>query len=366
MDPSLDEIKYVMALLLVQKVGHTLAKNLIVYAGSAEAVFREKKQALKKIPGVGEWIAQNIYQFSDFDRVEEELAFIQRHHIKPLYYLSDDYPKRLKDLHDAPALLFFKGNGDLNRSKIIAVVGTRKATDYGKFVTKNIMEGLAPFNPCIVSGLAFGIDHIAHSSAITNNLENIAVLGHGLHTIYPFTHKNIARDITQNGGLLTEYFSGRKPDRENFPERNRIVAGMSDAVILVESGIKGGALITANIAYSYNREVFAFPGRTIDTFSEGCNFLIKTNKAVLIEKASDIAYNLCWDLPDNKRRLKINVETTDEEEQIINFLNGRDKTHFDMIIENINWPASRLSPVLMSLEMKGLIQTSPGNHYRLI
>ena len=277
------QLHYQIALTMLPNIGSIVAKNLIAYCGSAEAVFKASKQKLMKIPTIGEDRADSILQTEVLKQAEEELKFIADNDIHPIYFTEDEYPQRLKSCVDSPILLFYKGGADLNAEKIIGIVGTRKATDYGKEMTKKIVAELAAQDVLVISGLAYGIDVAAHQSALEHNLKTVGVLGHGLNMIYPSQHTSIAQKMTAQGGLLSEYKSFDEMSPHKFPERNRIVAGMCDALVVVESGTKGGAVITANIANSYNREVFALPGRATDKMSAGCNFLVKTFKATMIE-----------------------------------------------------------------------------------
>ncbi len=361
-----DNLLYTLALLMVHKIGPKMAKNLIAYCGSAENVFRQKKGLLAKIPGIGAKLSERISAFKDFSRAEEELKFIEKHSIKPLYFMDENYPQRLRDLHDAPVLLFYKGNAPLNYKRVIGIVGTRKATDYGRAFCEQLVEELMPYNAQIVSGLAYGIDTVAHKAAVKYNLPTIGVMGTGLDKIYPNANRSLAVQMIENGGLLTEYISGTEPDREHFPARNRIVAGMTDALILVETTRTGGALITAEIAHSYNREVFAAPGRLNDEFSAGCNYFIKINKAYLLEKAADIAFQLGWDetdqKPDKSARYK---DLSKHELEIINILKEKDRVDLDNITHLLGADLSTVSMLLLELEFKGLVQALPGKFFRL-
>ncbi|HPD65948.1 MAG TPA: DNA-processing protein DprA [Bacteroidia bacterium] len=363
------DLVYKISLTLVPGVGPVLARNLIAYCGSPEAVFTERKNHLQKVPGIGATIAEAITSFTRFDRAEKEIDFIQKHNIRALFYLDEEYPARLKEVEDAPVVLYVKGKQNLNVAKVLGVVGTRKATFYGKTVSNQIIAALKPFNVLIISGLALGIDYIAHRAALNNDLPTAAVLGHGLDSIYPGQHRAIAAEIASKGCLITEYLSGTPPDKPNFPERNRIVAGMVDAVLVVETGVKGGALITAELANSYNREVFAIPGRTDDLLSAGCNRLIKHNKACLVENAEDIAYHLGWDISQTNTHDDIAgkiAELSEAELQVYNFLKNNNKTHIDQITSGIGKPVSELSVILLGLEFKGLIHTLPGNFYQSV
>ena len=276
---------YHIALTSIPNIGSITAKKLIAYTGSVSQIFNDKKSTLEKIPGIGAFNAQNIIQNKDFalNLAQHELSFIEKHNINALTYLEDNFPKRLIQCEDGPLVIFSNGEFNFNSQKVISIVGTRNATDYGKEFCENLIFDLMPHKPLIVSGLAFGVDICAHKSAIKNNLPTIGVLAHGLDRIYPAIHTSTAKQMLENGGLVTEFRSGTNPDRENFPKRNRIIAGLSDLTIVIESSKKGGSLITADLANSYNRDVFALPGRINDTQSEGCNALIKQNKAHLIQ-----------------------------------------------------------------------------------
>jgi len=363
-----ENLLFLLSLMQVPNVGNVLAKNLIAYCGSPEAVFKQKKNHLIKIPGIGEKIASNILKFSDFGKAETEIAFIEKHQIDPLYFLDEKYPARLKEIADAPVLLFYKGNANLNQGRVIAIVGTRKATDYGKSACEKLIQELQPYNPLIISGLAYGIDYCAHKGALANGMSTVGVLGHGLDKIYPAAHRSVAVKMVTQGGLLTEYSSGTAPDREHFPERNRIVAGMVDGVVLVETTRFGGALITAEIASSYDRDVFAFPGRVGDEYSSGCNHLIKVNKAYLIENTEDLVYFLGWQKGIEKPALRSNKYDALPLEQlaIINILKEKDKSELDYLTQSTGYSLSEISVLLLDMEFKGIIQALPGKCYRLI
>jgi len=357
-----------LSLMQVPNVGNVLAKNLIAYCGSPEAVFKQKKNHLVKIPGIGEKIANNILKFNAFEKAEAEVAFIEKHQIQPLYFLDENYPARLKEIVDTPVLLFYKGNADLNQGRVIAIVGTRKATDYGKSICEKLIAELYPYNPLIISGLAYGIDYCAHKAALAHGMSTVGVLGHGLDKIYPAAHRSVAVKMVAQGGLLTEYRSGTSPDREHFPERNRIVAGMVDGVVLVETSRFGGALITAEIASSYDREVFAFPGRVGDEYSSGCNHLIKVNKAYLIENTEDLVYFLGWQKGVEKPALRTNKYGALPLEQlaIINVLKEKEKSELDYLTQTTGYSLSEISVLLLDMEFKGIIQALPGKCYRLL
>ncbi|MBK5283964.1 MAG: DNA-protecting protein DprA, partial [Bacteroidia bacterium] len=351
-------------------VGPVLGKTLVSYCGSLEAVFREKKTRLEKIPGIGSIIAASVSTSDVMERAEEESVFIRKHKVTPIFFTEADYPHRLKHCEDSPLMLYYKGKGNLNHTRILAIVGTRKATDYGKKVCEEIVRQLAPLDVCISSGLAYGIDICAHKAALKNNLSTIAVLAHGLDMIYPGTHRATAEKMLDNGGLLTEFMTKTKPDKENFPSRNRIVAGMSDAVLVIESAVKGGAIITANIANSYNRDVFALPGRNDDEYSLGCNYLIKKNKAALVESAEDIAYQLGWENNENEKtkkpsQLSIFNELKDDEKELVHLLQQNGKLAIDSICLRAKLPMGKVATTLLNLEFRGIVRSLPGKIYQI-
>src|SRR6185436_1217929 len=316
-----ENLKYKIALTLISGVGNVIARNLVSYCGSVEGVFKESKKRLEKIPEVGPVTAEAIVKHRDFERAEKECLFIEKYKITPLFYLDKNYPSRLKNCSDAPVMLYYKGTADLNAQRIVAMVGSRSATEYGKSVTENLIADLKNIKVIIVSGLAYGIDICAHKAALKNEMETIGVLAHGLDRVYPGLHKSIAEKMIGHGGLLTEYLTETNPDKENFPQRNRIVAGISDAVIIIEAAKKGGALITAEIANNYNRDVFAVPGKLNDIYSEGCNHLIKINKAALIESSKDIEYIMGWEEKQIKKvkssQRNLFVELNPEEKSLV-------------------------------------------------
>ncbi len=363
------ELLYQIALTQIPGVGDRTAKNLIAHCGSAAAVFEEKKAALEKVPGIGAKGVINIREQTVLSRAEEEVDFIQKNKITPLFYLDPEYPQRLKLCEDGPVLLYFRGNVDLNKRHVISMVGTRNATSYGLDFCEKFIEAIKGFNPLIVSGLAYGIDVQCHKQALQNGIPTVAVLGHGLDRVYPQLHFGVARDIEENGGLLTEFLSGTNPDRENFPKRNRIVAGMSDAIIVVEAARSGGALITAEIANSYNREVFAVPGRVGDTFSEGCNFLIKTHKAALVNTPEDLKYILGWEVENSNqpRQVQLFEELEGQEKEIWQSINAAGgKIELQTLCFQLRMPANRALQTLMNLELRGYVKSRPGQVYALI
>ena len=299
-------------------------------------------------------------------RAEKEMKFVENNGIKPLFYLDPEYPKRLQHCHDSPMMLYYKGNADLNAQKVVGVVGTRNITDYGRYAAEKIIEELASDNVMIISGLAYGVDAVAHRAALKYNLATVGVLGHGLQTVYPAENRNLSTKMLEKGGVLTEFVSGTQPDRENFPKRNRIVAGMIDCLIVIESALKGGAMITAEIANSYDREVFAMPGRIGDIYSEGCNHLIKTNKANLMTGAADVRYVMRWDV-DTKvvaKQMRMFRDFSDDEKKIMGIFEDKNVVHLDDIIVGTELSPSKIASVLLSLEFDGVLTALPGKRYQ--
>ncbi len=361
-------LQYKIGINLIPGISDLNGKKLIAYCGGAEAVFKEKKSNLLKIPGMGEVTASKILNSGVLKRAEQELKFIDKNKIKTYYFLDDNYPERLKHCIDGPIMLYYKGNADLNATKIISVVGTRKASFYGKNMCKSIIEGFKDLDVLVISGLAYGIDTYAHKEAMNNGLKTIGVLAHGLDRIYPSSNRSLAEKMIKQGGLLTDFISLTNPDRENFPKRNRIVAGMADAVLVVESARKGGALITADIANSYNRDVFAIPGRTNDLYSHGCNYLIKTNRAVLVNNADDIRYFMGWDMKKTdkiiQKKLFVNLSGTDK--KIVDIIEEHKKIGIDRICLLAQMPSSKVASALLNLEFNGVVACLPGKIFKLI
>jgi DNA processing protein len=362
-------LKHKIALGLIPRIGDINARKLVSHFGSVEAIFHEPYRNLIKIPGIGSGIAKYISERSYLDRAEQEAEYIVKNNIRLYFYLDNDYPFRLRQCDDSPVVFFFMGDCDLNAAKILSVVGTRNATIHGREICDRIIGGLAVGHPdiIIVSGLAYGIDIASHKAALANNLQTIGVLAHGFNTTYPAVHSSTARTIVNNGGLLTDFLSDALPERNNFLKRNRIIAGLSDATLVIESGIKGGALITADIANSYNRDVFAVPGRPDDQWSAGCNSLIRSNKAALTESSDDIEYFLNWkpekSKPPVQRTLFSDMDNT--EKQIYELLMKEGELTIDIICRTIEIPVYKLSSLLLQMEFKGLVKCSPGNLYRV-
>lgn len=363
------ELFHVLALLRVDGVGDVVAKKLINHCGSAENVFKSQMKALKAIDGVGEILIRNLKDKSVFEKAEQELEYLQNENIQVLYFQNDNYPDKLKHCIDGSVLLFASGNFDFQNRRMISIVGTRQITSYGTEFCKKLIEDLAIFNPIIVSGFAYGVDIVAHQSAVEHDLQTIGVLAHGLNQIYPKTHKKYVAKMEQNGGFLTEFWSNSNPDKENFVRRNRIVAGMSEATIVIESAEKGGSLITANMANDYNRDVFAVPGRTTDRYSQGCNDLIKTQRANLMTSAADLVYCLNWELETKKVKpiqKQLFVSLDFEEQKIYDYLQQNGKQLLDILALECDFPIFRISSILLNMELKGIIRPLPGKLFEAI
>lgn len=363
------ELKYLIALDMIPRIGSITAKKLIACCGGAEAVFREAKTILQKIRGIDDATARAIIGGKTLTEAEKELDFIQKNKINALAYTDDGYPFRLRNCDDSPTFLFVKGSVDLNASKIVSIVGTRNATPYGTECCERLIEqlGARGHNPIIVSGLAYGIDVCAHKSALKCGQSTVGVLGTGLDKMYPAQHQSIANQMLENGALVSDFTSQAKLDRNNFLKRNRIIAGLADATIVVESGEKGGALVTADIAMSYNRDVLAFPGRIGDTYSKGCNDLIKKNKAALIESVEDLEYALGWnEVKSNEVKQLPLFETMNEKEKlIISLLQKSEVETIDSICRQTEIPISELAALLLTMEFSGHVRSLPGKAYTL-
>lgn len=363
------ELFYQLALTLIPNIGDVQAKILVQHFGQASDIFKAKKSGLEKLDGIGEVRAASIKSFSEFHLAEAEIKFIEKYKIRTFFLTDEAYPKRLLNCYDSPTLLFYKGDADLNASRIVAVVGTRSNTDYGKAFTEKLVKELAQQNILIVSGLAYGIDALAHKAAIKNGLPTVGVVGHGLAKIYPAQNADLAKEmIADGGGILTEFFHDTKPDKHNFPLRNRIVAGMSDATIIVESTTKGGSLITAKLADGYNRDVFAVPGRTTDKTSGGCNHLIKYNKAMLLTDAEELLDVMGWKEKKikPKKQRELFIELTADEQKILALLQQSESLHIDEINSYSGLSSSAAAAAILNLELQGILQSQPGKMYKVV
>lgn len=363
------ELFHLLALLQVEGVGDIMAKKLLTAFGSATAVFQAKSNQLRAIEGIGEVLVRKLKDKTIFEKAAAEVQFIEQEGIRVLYFANEDYPERLKHCIDGPVLLFGSGNFDFRNRKLISIVGTRQVTAYGTEFCKKLLEELALFNPIIVSGFAYGVDIVAHQTALEQKLQTVGVLAHGLNQIYPKSHKKYVGKMEQNGGFLTEFWSNSNPDKENFVKRNRIVAGMSEATIVIESAEKGGSLITANLANDYNRDVFAVPGRTTDKYSQGCNELIKTQRAQLITSAADLIYCLSWQLESEKAKTiqkQLFVSLDLEEQKIYDYLQQNGKQLIDIVALECDFPIFKISSILLNMELKGVIRPLPGKIFEAV
>lgn len=364
-----DELIYKVALSLVPGIGGVLARNLIAYTGSARQVFSETCNSLVKIPGIGEVNAKRIRSKGIFEKAEKELEFIRKFNISVHFFSDRSYPRRLKSCPDAPVVLYVKGNANLDEQRIVSIVGTRNATEYGKSVCSELIGAFSArkYKILIVSGLAYGIDIHAHKTALKHNLPTVGVIGHGLDMVYPSLHLDTARKMIENGGLVTDFPSVTRIEPQNFIRRNRIIAGLADATIVVESAEKGGALITAEIASSYNRDVFAFPGRVDEPYSRGCNQLIRTNGASLIQGIEDMEYFMGWESTEGEKVVQpeLFVDLTPDEEKVIQLLRSEGDLFIDQISSELKMPVSKISALLLNMEFKSLLAALPGKVYRL-
>lgn len=364
------ELLSLLALQKVDGVGDIIAKKLLNHCGSAENIFLTKAAQLASIDGVGQFLIKNLKSKAAFLEAELELKFIKEQSIDVHFFKDQTYPDKLKHCIDGPIMLFSTGAINLNNRKILSIVGTRQITSYGTEFCKKLIEDLAPLNPIIVSGFAYGVDIVAHQAAIDLNLQTVAVVAHGLNQIYPKTHKKYVAKMEQNGGFLTEFWSNSNPEKENFVKRNRIVAGMSEATIVIESAEKGGSLITANMANDYNRDVFAVPGRTSDKLSQGCNNLIKTQRANLLTSAADIMYILNWQIEKEvstkavQKQLFITLEN--DEQKIYDYLLKNGKQLLDVIALENDFQVYKISAVLLNMELKGVVRPLPGKLFEAI
>jgi DNA processing protein len=366
------ELYNTIALLRIEKVGDITARELIAHCGSAEAVFRASRQELLKIPNIGATIAENVKKFDDWKRIDAEMQFLDKNDISASLYHEKNYPQRLIHFADSPTIVYRKGDWDANKQqRIVGIIGTRKPTHYGIAFTEKLVAALQAYNVTVISGLAYGIDGVAHRSALENKVPTVGVLAHGLQKVYPPAHEKMAQRMWQEGGaLLTEFPSGTEPDRENFPRRNRIVAGLCDCLVVAETAYKGGSMITANIANEYNKDVFALPGRVNEGISGGCNLLIKSHKAALLESIDDLVYVMRWNesaqKPTKNIQSQLFLELSGDDKIIADALADRAEHAIDALAHRTAIPMSRLSALLLSLEFSGLVRSLPGKRYALV
>ncbi|WP_455498891.1 DNA-processing protein DprA [Coprobacter sp.] len=361
------ETLYQIALTHIKGMNLLLAKTLLAKTGHASDIFREKGESLQNLCGLKTQIFNSETIQKAFDTANKEIDFIEKNHITPIFFTDPEYPARLAECIDAPALLYYRGTANLNSPKILSIVGTRHATNYGRGFCQTLLQELSLWFPdlLIVSGLAYGIDICAHREALNNNLQTIGILAHGMNTLYPSTHRKTAAEMLSHGGLLTEYSSQHPVHKGNFVARNRIVAGISDATLIVESAEKGGSLITADIAESYHRDVFALPGNIQNEYSKGCNQLIRKNKAALITSAQDIADAMCWTIVEKKpKQASLFPELNDTEALLMNILEEKGECQINQLTIASNLPTSQVLANLLELEFKGMIRPYPGGIYR--
>ena len=368
-----DELQAMLALTCTPHVGVILARQLVSTLGTATAVYEHRTELPDILPGVRPSLIQALDCPAAWQRAKVEIDFAAKHHIRILTLSDPAYPSRLRECDDAPLVLYTLGTADFNAAHVVSIVGTRKATDYGRSVCDTFVRDLAAAVPgiLIVSGLAYGIDVAAHRASLAYGASTVGVLAHGLDRIYPSVHRSVAAQMTaRGGGLVTEYMSVTEPERQNFLQRNRIIAGMADALVIVESAVKGGALVTADIAQGYNRDCFAFPGRVGDEYSKGCNNLILRNGAALITSADDFLKAMRWDTTqgaDKPVQRQLFVELSPEEERVLSILRGAgDALHINNIVVEADIPIGRLTSLLFSLEMKGLVRTLAGARYTAV
>ena len=361
-----NELPYQIALTLTENIGVVTAKKLVEHFGNASDIFIAGKKELYNA-GIPRDAVESIKSFNDFSIVEKEIAFINQYNIEPLFITQKNYPQRLLNCYDPPVLLYYKGNADLNQTKIISIVGTRSNTPYGKKITEAIIEKISAQNILIVSGLAYGIDTIAHKAALGNGLPTIGVLANGLKNIYPAENKNLAKEMIAGGGILSELLHDAKPDRYNFPKRNRIVAGMADATIVIETSRKGGSMITAEIASSYGREVFAVPGRIGDDKNEGCNYLIQSNKAQIFTDVEQFLFTMNWDVSKKKARQQTIAfaDLSPQEQKVVDALRSKNTLHIDELKAASGLSSGELANAILNLELSNIVEALPGKMYKL-
>ncbi len=368
----MDELEYQIAITMINGIGPVLARNLVAYTGGARELFQERKSALAKIPGIGNALIDEIKDKRVLEAAKYECDFVARNGIEPIYFTSTAYPRRLSNCEDAPLMLYKKGSCDLNSGKFLSVVGTRNITQDGTILCEKLISELAYHHPdlVIVSGLAYGVDIVAHKVALSSGIHTIACLGHGLDRIYPYLHSATAKEIEKSGALLTEYPRGTQPDKYNFVKRNRIIAGLSQGLLVVESGDKGGSLISAKLAADYNREVMAIPGRVSDLMSRGCNMLIKSNIASLVEEAKDIEFQMGWEsLKKGAVPKQLNLFSdfkSDDERLVYSLLESHKELDVNKLALLSSLPIFKVTPILLSFEFAELIKMLPGNCVRFI
>lgn len=364
------ELIHRIALSMLKGIGPVNARNLVAYCGGVDPIFTDKKlkNTLEKVPGIGPKLIASITDKKVLPAAEKELAYVRKNQLRMHFYLDVEYPRRLKQAEDAPVILYAKGDADLDTGHMVSIVGTRTPTEQGKHLCAELVEGLKEANATIVSGLAYGIDIVAHRQALKNGLPTIGCVAHGLDKLYPGDHAATAKEMVKTGALVSELPSGSPFAPGNFPARNRVIAGLSDCTIVVESGPKGGSLITADIANSYDREVFAIPGRPSDPRSEGCNALIQQNKAMLINSARDVLTFMEW-LPKKRKKAPVQAalfaDLMPDEQMLVDIMKAKGKVHIDELCALSKWPQGKVAGLLLNLEFSGVVRALPGKLYEL-
>jgi DNA processing protein len=359
---------YQIALSKIPSVGGVIARTLVSYCGGCKEVFTQRKRQLLKIPGVGERLVQHIQNPEVLRLAEAELVRVMQKEITCIFYLDDTYPQRLRHYPQSPIILYGLGNMNLNPERVVAIVGTRQPSSYGKSKCEQIVADLAAYNPLIISGLAYGVDITAHRAALHHQLSTIGVMGSGFGHLYPGTHRHVANQMMDAGGLLTEFGYDIGPDRENFPARNRIVAGLADAILVIESARNGGSMITVEYADAFHKDIFALPGRAGDPCSVGCNHLIKTQRAHLVESGEDIAALLRWTTTSTEKvvQRRLFADLTEPEQLLMTCMTEGGEMHIDAIASKAKMQQSELASVLLSLEFKGVVKALPGKRYLVV
>jgi DNA processing protein len=363
------ELIHRIALSMLKGIGPMNARNLVAYCGGVDPIFTDKKlkNTLEKVPGIGPKLIASITDKKVLPAAEKELEYVRKHKLRMLFYLDAEYPKRLRQAEDAPVTLFVKGHANLDETRMVSIVGTRTPTEQGKQLCVELVQGLKEVNATIVSGLAYGIDIVAHRHALKNGLPTIGCVAHGLDKLYPGDHAVTAKEMVKHGALVSELPSGSPFAPGNFPARNRVIAGLSDCTIVVESGNKGGSLITADIASSYDREVFAFPGRPTDPRSEGCNRLIQQNKAALVNNARDVITLMEW-LPKKKKapvQAALFTELMPEEQLLLDLIKSKGKISIDDLCVQSKWSQGKVAGLLLNMEFSGVVRSLPGKVYEV-
>lgn len=357
-----DELLYRVALTMIPDLGPVRTGILIAHFGNAQSVFNATFNQISALEGIGTISARTIKEWAGFEDAREELLFMAKHNVHAFFITDPNYPARLLNCYDPPPLLYFRGNADLNQARILSIIGTRNNTEYGKQVTEQLVQSLQPYNVIIVSGLAFGIDSIAHKAALHCGIPTIGVLGHGLDTLYPYQNRTLAKEMVRNGGLLTEFPRNTRPDRHNFPRRNRIVAGMADATVVIETASKGGSMITAELAAGYNRDVFAVPGRITDAKSAGCNQLVSQNRAIPFSGADQLLETLGWSekKKTSRKQKSLFADLSPDEEVIVGILREKGTIPVDELALRSGFSSSRIASALLRLEIENVVMSLPG------